>query len=76
MALKYEKELGISIVPFQMVSYCPETNEYIPEDKVPIGTKTLSISGTQLREMLRQGETVPDWFSYPEVATILKKAYL
>jgi sulfate adenylyltransferase len=33
------------------------------------------LSGTKLRKMLSEGETVPDHFSRPEVLEILKKYY-
>ena len=72
--MKYEDELQIKILPFQMVSYCPDTGEYIPEDQVPPLVKTLAISGTQLRETLRQGGPIPEWFSYPEIVEILRKS--
>lgn len=58
-----------------MVSYCPELDEYIAEDEVPKGTKALNISGTQLRQALKSGAPIPEWFSYPEVVQILRKAY-
>ena len=46
LVLKYNQEIGIEVVPFQMVAYCPDTDDYIPEDELEPGTKTLSISGT------------------------------
>jgi sulfate adenylyltransferase len=47
---QYQQELGIEMVPFQMVAYCPDMDEYIPEDEVMEGIKTLSISGTGKKE--------------------------
>lgn len=32
---KYKEEIGIEIMPFQMVAYCPDTDEYMPADEVP-----------------------------------------
>ncbi|TPX36681.1 hypothetical protein SmJEL517_g01199 [Synchytrium microbalum] len=72
MVEKYKNELDIEVVPFQMVAYLPETDEYVPEDEVPKGTKTLNISGTELRRRLRAGAPIPDWFTYPEVQLILR----
>ena len=49
--------------------YCYKPlNEVSPEDEV------LSISGTRLREMLLNGAEIPDWFTFPEVAKLLKKS--
>lgn len=72
---KYKDELGIEVVPFQMVSYLPETNEYVPANEVPKGATTLNISGTQLRQKLKTGDEIPSWFTYPEVQDILRSAY-
>jgi sulfate adenylyltransferase len=33
------------------------------------------ISGTAFRSMLEQGSDVPEWFSYPDVVTTLRKFY-
>ncbi|KAF8538442.1 hypothetical protein BDD12DRAFT_917699 [Trichophaea hybrida] len=75
---KYKSELGIEVVPFQMMTYLPDTDEYAPVDQVKPGVKTLNISGTDLRRRLRTGAAIPEWFSYPEVVkgfTILLTGY-
>jgi len=43
---KYRDELGIEVVPFQQMTYLPDTDEYKPKDEVEAGIKTLDISGT------------------------------
>jgi sulfate adenylyltransferase len=53
--------------------YVPSSDSYMPIDEVPEGTETLSISGTQLREMLATGDHIPEWFSYPEVVEELQR---
>ncbi|KAJ3337982.1 Sulfate adenylyltransferase [Gonapodya sp. JEL0774] len=75
MVEKYKDELDIEVVPFQMVTYRPDTDEYIPENDVPPGVATLNISGTELRRRLKVGQKIPEWFTYPEVASILQQAY-
>ncbi|GAN06352.1 ATP sulphurylase [Mucor ambiguus] len=72
---KYKSEIGIEIVPFQMVTYSPDTDEYIPADEVPEGVKTLNISGTELRRRLKTGLPIPEWFSYPEVVSVLRQSH-
>ncbi|KAI5300356.1 Sulfate adenylyltransferase, partial [Ascosphaera atra] len=69
---KYSDELGIVAVPFQMVTYLPDSEEYKPVDEVPENTRTLNISGTELRKRLQNGKQIPEWFSYPEVVRILR----
>ncbi|EEQ90795.1 sulfate adenylyltransferase, variant [Blastomyces dermatitidis ER-3] len=71
---KYKDELGIDVVEFQQVTYLPDTDEYKPVDEVPAGTKTLDISGTELRKRLRTGGHIPEWFSYPEVVRVLRES--
>lgn len=71
---KYRDELGIEVVEFQQVTYLPDTDEYKPVDEVPAGTKTLDISGTELRKRLRTGAHIPEWFSYPEVIKVLRQS--
>ncbi|KAI2066975.1 Sulfate adenylyltransferase, partial [Ophidiomyces ophidiicola] len=71
---KYRDELGIEVVPFQQLTYLPDTDEYKPRDEIPEGVKTLDISGTELRKRLRIGAPIPEWFSYPEVVKVLRES--
>lgn len=72
---KYRDELGIEVVPFQQMTYLPDTDEYKPKDEVEPGVKTLDISGTELRKRLRSGQEIPEWFSYPEVVRVLRESH-
>lgn len=72
---KYKDELGIEVVPFQMMTYLPDSDEYRPKDEVPAGIRTLDISGTELRNRLRNGREIPAWFSYPEVVRVLRESH-
>ncbi len=72
---KYEKELGIKMVPFKMMVYLPEEDRYLPIDEIPKGKKFFSLSGTELRQRLEEGRSVPEWFTFPEVLTELQKTY-
>ncbi|ANZ74589.1 BA75_00813T0 [Komagataella pastoris] len=71
---KYKDELDIQVVPFRMVTYLPDEDRYAPIDTVKEGTRTLNISGTELRKRLRDGTHIPEWFSYPEVVKILRES--
>ncbi len=75
MMARHEKELGVEMVPFQMMVYVEDLDEYLPLDEVPSGTRTLSISGTELRQRLTDGREIPEWFSYPEVAAELRRSH-
>ncbi len=71
----HEAELGVGMVPFQMVVYLPDEDRYVPEDEVPEGAKTLSISGTELRRRLADGREIPEWFTFPRVAEELRRTH-
>lgn len=63
----------IKIVPFRMVTYLPEEDRYAPIDTIDTSkVKTANISGTELRQRLKDGTEIPEWFSYPEVVKILR----
>jgi sulfate adenylyltransferase len=71
----HEDELGVTMVPFQMMVYVEDRDAYFPIDEVPEGARTLNISGTELRERLAQGRDIPAWFTFPEVAAELRRSY-
>ncbi|MDZ7744512.1 MAG: bifunctional sulfate adenylyltransferase/adenylylsulfate kinase [Candidatus Saccharibacteria bacterium] len=70
---EYKDELGIEIVPFQMMVYVPSKDMYMAIDEVPEGTEFASISGTEQRERLATGRELPEWFTYPEVEQELRR---
>ena len=72
---KYEKEINIKMVPFKMMVYVQDIDEYMEIDKVPEKYKTLSVSGTELRHRLENNQEIPEWFSYPDIVEELHKVY-
>ncbi len=73
MVRKHEAEIGIEMVDFKQMVYVQEKAQYFPVDEVPEGSTVLDISGTELRRRLREGIEIPDWFSFPEVVTQLRR---
>jgi len=71
---KHKKEIGIEIVPFQFMVYTPSDNCYKPLESLDNNEDYLTISGTELRNILDKGGEIPEWFSYPEVTKELKKS--
>ncbi len=55
--------------------YAPAIDGYKPIDEVKEGEETLNISGTELRRRLREGDEIPNWFSYKEVVAELRKTH-
>lgn len=72
---KHQAELGVEMIPFRMMVYVQERDAYFPVDEVPEGARTLSISGTELRQRLSEGREIPSWFSFPEVVAELRRTY-
>ncbi len=72
---EHQEEIGVEMVPFRMLVYVEDVDEYRPEDEVPEGARTLSISGTELRQRLITGKEIPEWFTFPEVARELRRSY-
>ncbi|MDX2031506.1 MAG: bifunctional sulfate adenylyltransferase/adenylylsulfate kinase [Blastocatellia bacterium] len=73
---RHSEELGITAVPFSELVYLPDEDRYEEAARVTAETRTLSLSGTQVRdEYLNRGRLLPDWFTRPEVAEILAETY-
>jgi sulfate adenylyltransferase len=72
---KHEEELGVTMVPFQMMVYVEERDAYFPEDEVPKDTRVLNISGTELRQRLAEGRDIPEWFTFPDVVQELRRTH-
>ena len=72
---QHEAELGVTMVPFRRMVYVEHRDSYLPEDEVPQGARTLTISGTEQRRRLNEGRDLPDWFTPPAVATELRRSY-
>jgi len=72
---EHQEEIGIEMVPFKMMVYLPDSDEYAPIDEVPERTKTLTLSGTELRSRLADGREIPEWFTFPQVAEELRRTH-
>ena len=72
---EHQDEIGVEMVPFRMMVYVPEHDRFEPVDEIPEDTKTLSISGTELRDRLADGREIPEWFTYPEVVDELRRTH-
>ena len=73
LVAEHQKEIGIEMVDFKQMVYVQERAQYFPIDEVPEGTTVLDISGTELRRRLREGLDIPEWFSFPDVVTQLRR---
>ena len=70
---KHEDEIGVEMVDFKHMVYVQEKAQYEPIDEVDKSLTILNISGTELRRRLVEGLEIPDWFSFPNVVTELRR---
>ncbi|HSS66893.1 MAG TPA: bifunctional sulfate adenylyltransferase/adenylylsulfate kinase, partial [Gammaproteobacteria bacterium] len=71
----HEKELDISMVPFQQLVYVEDKAQYLPLDETTPEMKIKTLSGTEFRRRMREGLEIPDWYSFPEIIEELRKVY-
>ena len=71
----HQEEMGIEMVDFKHMVWVQERAQYEPMDEIKDkGDVTiLNISGTELRRRLAEGLEIPEWFSFPEVVTELRR---
>ena len=72
---KHEAELGVAMVPFKLMVYVEDRDSYSPVDEIPEGTRTLNISGTDLRDRLARGTEIPEWFTFADVTEELRRSH-
>ena len=87
LLMKYAGEIGISVITSKLIVYAtPKSNDesesslengiYSPIDALDKEKYDIhAISGTQQRKMLRDGDPIPEWFSFPEVVSELTKGF-
>ena len=72
---KNEADIGVTMVPFNMMVYLEDEDRYVPDNEVKNGSRVLNISGTELRRRLNEGGDIPTWFTYPEVVHELRRSF-
>ncbi len=75
LAEEFSEEMGVEIVSFEKVVYLPFEDEYRSIDQVPEGTQTIFMTGSDIRDRIREGRRIPEWATFTEVVSELQKAY-
>ena len=75
LAQFYSKEIGIQCVYSQELVYVKQRKIFAPINTVNDDEEILSISGTAFRQHLNNGETIPPWFSYPDIIEELRRGF-
>jgi sulfate adenylyltransferase len=75
LAERYSADIGVTIIPFEELVYLPFEDEYRSSDQIPDGEQYISFSSSDIRERIRSGRRIPEWATFNEVVSELKKAY-
>ena len=75
LVAQHTQELNIEMIPFEELVYCQDRDIYCTRSELKPDERALSISGTQLRKALVNNDTIPSWFSYPDIIHELRKRY-
>jgi len=72
-----KEEIGIEILKFENAFYCIKCENMATNKTCPhSGENHIYLSGTKVRQMLREGKMPPKEFMRPEVAKILMEYYM
>ncbi len=73
---RFSEEIGVKVLPFSEFVYLPNEDRYEEVARISEGSRTASLSGTQVRDQyLQNGRPLPSWFTRPEVAEILRETF-
>ena len=72
---EHERELDISMMPFQEMVYVEDRAQYLPVNEITDDMKIQRISDTEFRRRLQEGLEIPEWFSFSDVVEELRKMY-
>ncbi len=75
LVARFEDEIGVTMVPFEEMVYVREFDDYRPASEVLPTHTVLNLSEADLHRRLREGEDIPQWFSYPEVVQELRRGF-
>lgn len=72
LLVSHAHEIGIIPVPSDELAYSKTRNAYVGTSEVTPDDEIENISGTEFRRRLREGEDIPEWFSFKESIEILR----
>lgn len=72
---RHAGEIGVEMVPFEAVVYAENRGTYIAASEATDADTIRDISGTELRQRLHDGADIPEWFSFPEIVSVLRERY-
>lgn len=74
LTLAHATEVGIEVVAVPAIVWAANRGRHVRSDELSSDDLVEDLSGTELRRRLATGEPIPDWFTYPEAARVLREA--
>jgi len=74
LLVAHADEIGIIAVPSDELAYSKTRGTYLATSEVKKDDEIENISGTEFRRRLREGEEIPEWFSFKESIDILRES--
>ncbi|MFH1215588.1 MAG: bifunctional sulfate adenylyltransferase/adenylylsulfate kinase [Pseudomonadota bacterium] len=71
----FEEEAGIKMVAEEKMVYAEDKAQYVPLNQVSDDVAVKTISSSELQRRLENGLEIPEWFSYPEIVSELRRAF-
>jgi len=76
MVQQFEAEIGMKVLPFGEFVYLPDEDRYEDSRVLAEQVNATQISGTQVREIYREGNAnLPAWFTRQEVAELIAQTH-
>ncbi|MCY0878361.1 MAG: sulfate adenylyltransferase [Firmicutes bacterium] len=73
--LQVAEEIGVTPLTFDDIGYCPVCEATVSRRTCPHPSRWMAMSGTMVRQQLREGTLPPREVMRPEVAEILRNAF-
>jgi sulfate adenylyltransferase len=68
-------QTGIAMVPKVPMAYAEEKAQYVPVASLPAGLAAKTLPQLELRRRLEFDLDIPDWYTFPEIAGILRQTF-
>jgi sulfate adenylyltransferase len=68
-------EIGIDVIARRTMVFVPAADAFVPEEEVPGGSDAVSVSASDLRACIANGDAIPEWFSFPSIIRELRHTH-
>lgn len=75
LMLNYERETGVKPILFSEFVYLLDEDRYEEIKNLDERKSYFQLSGTEIRNRLKNGRSIPEWQLRPEIAEVLKESY-